>query len=129
VYSTVVVLMLSLVVLRACSPPPELVAIQPLPDERYLKLREESREHVGRECGSCHTSTLATAKPGAIAVFDLVKEDWAGDMSQHDLSNFNRRVGRFDDSANMVVREFLGMQLTRLEARSDTTSPDGPWHP
>jgi hypothetical protein len=38
-----------------------------------------------RYCAKCHDRTLATAKPAALTVFDLVDADWTARMSDEQL--------------------------------------------
>lgn len=70
-------------------------------------LRDEVREIIMPRCGSCHTSTLATAKPGAIAVFDLAHHEWPATMSIHQLERFEGRLKSLDDSLKAKIGEFV----------------------
>ncbi len=85
--------------------------------EEWTALKNEVRELIRPDCGSCHTSSLATAKPGAIRVFDLVKEDWAASMSAEQLQGFQRRAsGSVDEEDVRKIDDFLGTELARREA-------------
>jgi mono/diheme cytochrome c family protein len=53
--------------------------------ESLVELREAAREVLDRNCGECHTSTLPTALPRALAVYDLVDNDWSHKMSATEL--------------------------------------------
>ena len=89
---------------------------QLLSQEEWTTLRNEVRELIRPDCGSCHTSSLATAKPGAIRVFDLVKEDWAASMSAEQLQGFQRRAsGSVDEEDVRKIDDFLGAELARRE--------------
>ncbi len=55
-------------------------------------LREASRELLDRNCGECHTSTLPTALPRALRVYDLVELDWSRRMSDAQLRSADSRL-------------------------------------
>ena len=89
----------------------------------WTALRNEVRELIIPDCGSCHTSSLATAKPGAIRVFDLAKEDWSASMSAEQLQGFQRRAtGSVDEEGVRKIDDFLGAELARREV--STPMPD-----
>jgi len=55
-------------------------------------LREASREVLDRNCGECHTSTLPTALPRALRVYDLAQLDWSRRMSDAQLRDAEGRL-------------------------------------
>ncbi len=55
-------------------------------------LREAAREGLDRNCGECHTSTLATALPRALRVYDLAQLDWSRRMSDAQLRDAEGRL-------------------------------------
>lgn len=55
-------------------------------------LRESARAVLGRNCGECHTSTLPTALPRALAVYDLARPEWSRRMSADQLREAERRL-------------------------------------
>ena len=55
-------------------------------------LREASRELLDRNCGECHTSTLPTALPRALRVYDLVQLDWSRRMTDAQLRSAESRL-------------------------------------
>ncbi|HTQ48800.1 MAG TPA: hypothetical protein VMI75_38845 [Polyangiaceae bacterium] len=55
-------------------------------------LREASREVLDRNCGECHTSTLPTALPRALRVYDLVQLDWSRRMTDAQLRSAESRL-------------------------------------
>jgi hypothetical protein len=63
---------------------------------RHAVLREEARALLERHCGECHVGTRPTARPGALAVFDLVQQDWSARMSVQQLSALERRIAGKD---------------------------------
>lgn len=84
--------------------------------EEWTALKNDVRELIRPTCGSCHTSSLATAKPGAVRVFDLAKEDWSVNMSAEQLQSFKRRTtGDFDEEGARKIDAFLGVELARRE--------------
>jgi hypothetical protein len=95
---------------------------QSLPQDEWTILRNEVREIIRPDCGSCHTSSLATAKPGAIRVFDLAKEDWAAIMSAKQLQKFKQRLsGGMDEAGKRKLIDFLGAELARRGSTKSTT--------
>lgn len=55
-------------------------------------LREAAREALDRNCGECHTSTLPTALPRALRVYDLAQLDWSRRMSDAQLRDAEGRL-------------------------------------
>jgi len=55
-------------------------------------LREAAREVLDRNCGECHTSTLPTALPRALHVYDLAQLDWSRRMSDAQLRDAEGRL-------------------------------------
>lgn len=55
-------------------------------------LREAAREVLDRNCGECHTSTLPTALPRALRVYDLAQVDWSRRMSDAQLRDAEGRL-------------------------------------
>ena len=53
--------------------------------DSHTALRDEARLVLESRCGSCHTSSYATAAPPALAVFDLVDPDWSWKMTDAQL--------------------------------------------
>ncbi|HXG01649.1 MAG TPA: hypothetical protein VNL69_12715, partial [Bacteroidota bacterium] len=64
-------------------------------------------------CGSCHTSTLMTAKASAVRVFDLARETWASTMSPEQLESFGRRLRKLTEPARKKVEVFVEEELKR----------------
>jgi hypothetical protein len=104
---------MTLVLSFGCARPEPLIA-SPRSMEEHAGLKEETRDLAKPECGSCHQSSLETAKPGAIAVFDLDAEDWASRMNADRLYEFLVRIdGDLDESTRPRVRAFLESELAR----------------
>jgi hypothetical protein len=67
-------------------------------------------------CGSCHQRSLPTAKPKALAVFDLdAPGEWSARMSGRQLRAFPGRFGgALDETTRPRVRAFVDTALARL---------------
>ena len=100
-----------------CNTPP-MVKHEPVPAGQLSFLRNEVRELIRPECGSCHTSTLSTAKPGAVEVFDLVNDDWSATMSGEELNSFRKRLRKLDDSSRTKVEKLVIGELAQQPAGS-----------
>jgi mono/diheme cytochrome c family protein len=89
----VLALLITVASLAACNSRPPPPAVEVAEAERP-PLRDRTREAVRPHCGECHTSSLATAKPGALAIFDLDQPDWGAAMSREQLETFSRSIAR-----------------------------------
>jgi hypothetical protein len=88
---------LLLLTLAACSrgsvrQQPEGGAPTATPLDDLSVLREAARESLDRNCGECHTSTLPTAIPRALRVYDLAQLDWSHRMSDGQLHDAEGRL-------------------------------------
>ena len=86
---------------------------QSLQEDELLALRKEVREIIRPTCGSCHTSTLPTAKPKAVAVFDLKNDDWSGKMTVSQMKGFDKRLDKFNPSEKSKINKLLDAELAR----------------
>ena len=75
-------------------------------------LRRNVREIIRPRCGTCHTSTLTTAKPGAIRIFDLVRDDWSGMITREHFKGFKRRLRDLNESDGKMVSELIRTELS-----------------
>ena len=100
-----------------CARAVPLTAKAAAPDER-TKLRDEVREIARPHCGSCHQGSLPTAKPAALAVFDLERTDWPASMGPGQLRSFLGRIdGKLSNLNRPQVRAFLAAELATRESR------------
>ncbi len=86
----------------------------------HARLRDEIRELIRPHCGSCHTRGLSTAKPRALAIFDLTETDWPTRMNREQLEHsFTGRLGRSvpEERRASVVR-LLGHYLARVPSQN-----------
>jgi mono/diheme cytochrome c family protein len=67
---------------RAAPPPPKMTA----------EIADHARDALVPTCGSCHRSDLPTAKPNALAVFDLTKDPWWATIKDDQYDALLRRV-------------------------------------
>lgn len=72
-------------------------------------LRGEARGILGTYCGRCHDGKLATAKPSAMAIFDLSKLDWADGLSDERLDHLLGRMDSFGvpEPSRVRLRAFV----------------------
>ena len=76
-------------------------------------LRSEVREIIRPTCGSCHTSTLPTAKPKAVVVFDLKNEDWSATMQVEQLKKVDTRIKDFSTTEKEKIDKLISAELAR----------------
>jgi hypothetical protein len=77
---------MALIALAACTRAPR-------PDPRAAA-RDDARAVLAAHCGACHEAHLATARPGALAVFDLDEREWAAPLSDALLGDALGRLGQ-----------------------------------
>jgi hypothetical protein len=92
-----------------------------IPDEKLALLRAEVREVIRPSCGSCHTSSLPTAKPKAVAVFDLTRDDWSSSMTSEQLKSFAARSKDFREDARAKVDLLLAAEMAKWEGKRKET--------
>jgi mono/diheme cytochrome c family protein len=68
--------------------------------EPATALSDHARDALVPACGSCHRSDLPTAKPGALAVFDLTKDPWWATIKADQYDALLRRVRGIRDIAD-----------------------------
>jgi hypothetical protein len=86
---------------------------------------EQVRTLIRPHCGSCHTGSLPSAKPKAVAVFDLDTREFQARMTRAQLDAFIGRLsGKLDDAGQAVVRVFVEVEKTRQPVKqADRESP------
>lgn len=86
-----------------------------MPAMEHLSKQDKIKEWIQSDCGSCHTSTLSTANPKALQVFDLKFTDWMSRMNKKQLEKtFIQRLGRTVSEENrQIVSDALGAELYR----------------
>ena len=75
-----------------------------------LKWSEQARDALVPTCGTCHRSDLPTAKPGALAIFDLTQDVWWATLTEELDAGLLRRVkgsSAIPDEDKHAVEAFL----------------------
>jgi len=86
---------------------------KPLAPADRLAVREQVRGFARTYCGTCHQASLPTAKPAALAIFNLDAEDWSSTLTVAQLrGGFPRRLNaRLDDAGRQQLRAFVESEL------------------
>ena len=58
----------------------------------YQEVREPARAVLSTHCGSCHIRGLETARPKALAVYDLTLGDFFAGMTEKQLESVKSRL-------------------------------------
>lgn len=110
-------------------------AVEPTKDQERIALRDKARLVLERPCGSCHVSSYETAKPKALAIFDLLEEEWAARMND---AQFTSAMGRLDgpelpggapndltDDEKKTVAKYFELERSRraINAGSEASEP------
>jgi hypothetical protein len=89
------------------------------------ELRDRARLVLEPRCGSCHISSYESAKPGALAIFDLAAIEWSEKMSELQLKDALYRLdgplppdGHDSDVTPEEKALFLRFIEAELSARS-----------
>lgn len=103
---------LATLLLAACAHQPTFNA-NPLPAAERLAVREQVRGYARTHCGSCHIASLPTAKPAALAIYNLDAEEWSSTLTAAQLkAGFPRRLNaRLDDTGRQQLRAFIESEL------------------
>ena len=108
-----------LLLLAACiRSGPAPAAPPPVVPERHALLREQARRLLTAPCGKCHVGSRPTARPAALAVFDLEQADWSARMSARQLGSLQRRMDGVEATA--LQREQLRQYVAVEQARRST---------
>jgi mono/diheme cytochrome c family protein len=103
---------LAAIVFVGCSHQPRFEPLALAPAE-HAALRDRVRGYAKAHCGSCHQSSLPSAKPAALAIYDLDSESWAAMLTVARLQNgFPRRLNaHLDDAGRQQLRSFIQSEL------------------
>jgi mono/diheme cytochrome c family protein len=76
---------------------------------------ERMRGIAKTHCGTCHQSTLSTAKPAALAIYDLDAPDWSAPLTTARLQGgFTRRLERQLKGDDLqIMRRFVEIEVAR----------------
>jgi hypothetical protein len=84
----------------------------PLP--QLTAIRDAAHRVMSARCGECHESHRPTAKPAALAVFDLDQPDWP---SRFDAGRFDAGLRRFGAAAAEERQAFVALRDAELARR------------
>ena len=86
---------------------------QALGSSELKTAREQVRGFAKTHCGTCHTASLPTAVPAALAIYNLDAGEWSSTLTAAQLRNgFPSRLnGRLDDDGKRQLRTFIEGEL------------------
>ena len=81
--------------------------------------RDQIRTHARTHCGTCHIASLPTARPAALAIYNLDSNEWSSTLTAEQLRNgFPRRLnGQLDDEGKRHLKTFIEGELALKETR------------
>lgn len=91
----------------------QVYTARPLAADEYATVRDRTRVEAKMHCGRCHQSSLPTANPAALAIYDLDRDDWATMLTPARLQHgFPRRLNaRLDAPGREQLRRFIEAEL------------------
>jgi hypothetical protein len=95
---------------------PPAVTAAPTPDPREAT-RRAAHDVLAQHCGECHESHRPTAKPKALAVFDLDTPDWPARFDDHKYQAALMRLATKSDAARDAFIAFRDAELAASPAR------------
>lgn len=81
--------------------------------------RDQIRTHARTHCGTCHIASLPTARPAALAIYNLDSNEWSSTLTAAQLRNgFPRRLsGQLDEEGKRHLKTFIEGELALKESR------------
>lgn len=75
--------------------------------------RDQVRGYARTQCGTCHIASLPTARPAALAIYNLDSDAWSSTLTAAQLRNgFPRRLnGRLDEEGKRQLKTFIEGEL------------------
>jgi len=73
--------------------------------------RHAAHDVLAEHCGECHEGHRPTAKPKALAVFDLDKPDWPSRFDEHKFNSALKRLAGKSDAARDAFIAFRDAEL------------------
>ena len=76
-------------------------------------MRETIRRHARNFCGQCHEASRTSAKPAALAIFNLDSDDWHQGLTVERLrGGFPRRLNaRLDETGRRDLQAFIEHEI------------------
>lgn len=91
--------------------------------EDLTVIQEQAREVMKvHTCGGCHTPGLASAKEGALKVYNLGAPFWAATMSDRQLPDFQRRFKAQEGVSAEHKRVVIGFIDKEIRNRREDSS-------
>jgi hypothetical protein len=81
--------------------------------------RRAAHDVLAEHCGECHEGHRPTAKPKALAIFDLDKPDWPSRFDDHKFGSALKRLASKSDAARDT---FIAFHDAELKATAATTN-------
>jgi len=85
----------------------------------FSAVSENTRIALIEPCGRCHQSTLASHKPGAVAIFDLdAGEQWHSNLNEDRLKGLDRRTkgsSSLSEEERAQIAEFVALKGAQLQ--------------
>ena len=111
-------------------------ALAPLGDDAHRRARDDARLVLERYCGTCHISAYDTAVPGALAVYDLLDEEWAARATDLQLRDIVFRLGEplgpdaealeVQPEERATVERYVDAEIARRAVGAATTAATAP---
>jgi mono/diheme cytochrome c family protein len=75
--------------------------------------RDQVRGYARTHCGTCHIASLPTARPAALAIYNLDSNEWSSTLTAAQLRNgFPRRLnGQLDNDGKRQLKAFIEGEL------------------
>ena len=96
---------------RATTSPAPDAAPSSAPSSALDAARARGHDALVRHCGECHRGRLATAKPAALAIFDLDATDWPAQLDARELDAALRRFASKPAPDQAAFRGFRDAEL------------------
>jgi hypothetical protein len=96
------------------TPPNWTAAPAPAPAPALEPLRARAHQVLSSRCGTCHEGHRASAKPAALAIFDLDRDDWP---SRFDEARFSTAFGRLRSAPESDRQAFIAWRDAELTRR------------
>src|SRR5688500_15955308 len=95
-------------------PPNWNAALTPTAAPDLTAIRTRAHAVMSSRCGSCHDSHRPSAKPAALAIFDLDQPDW---HTHFDDARFATGLNRFSDAPPADREAFIALRDAELSRR------------
>lgn len=81
--------------------------------------RRAAHDVLAEHCGECHEGRRATAKPKALAVFDLDQPDWPMRFDEHRYQSALMRLAKKSPAARDAFIAFRDAELAASPAKAN----------